>query len=29
MATIHELPDSAEDAHGLTLRQRRVLRGDS
>jgi repressor LexA len=25
MATIHELPDSPEDAHGLTTRQRRVL----
>jgi repressor LexA len=25
MATIHELPDSAEDSHGLTRRQRRVL----
>jgi repressor LexA len=25
MATIHELPDSPEDAHGLTKRQRRVL----
>ena len=25
MATIHELPDTGEDAHGLTLRQRRVL----
>lgn len=25
MATIHELPDSREDAQGLTLRQRRVL----
>ena len=25
MATIHELPDTAEDAQGLTLRQRRVL----
>ena len=25
MATIHELPDSAEDASGLTRRQRRVL----
>jgi repressor LexA len=25
MATIHELPDGAEDQHGLTPRQRRVL----
>ena len=25
MATIHELPDGAEDTHGLTPRQRRVL----
>ncbi|MCU0302029.1 MAG: transcriptional repressor LexA [Candidatus Nanopelagicales bacterium] len=25
MATIHELPDGAEDVHGLTPRQRRVL----
>lgn len=25
MATIHELPDTAEDVHGLTRRQRRVL----